>query len=672
VNTKLYIGSEQADFNEVFNAVFSNGDFRDIRLGSNNKSYTLTLPLTKTNKRLLKFANDPSVRTEVSDNAILMYGEMVLIKGRLVVLSITDTAKVLISGDDWINKLGAAKTRSLEKDNLQDLDMSAYNYTLTDANITGSWSAANAFYRYPMIYFGECMGGSGTPRYLTNYDFIPMFRLLEILTEMFKPFTISSTFLNSAYFKSKYVICKEKRYPDSFITGKDLTIKQNAGDNNVQRTTIVAGDNVNVSYDQTPLQMTTETADEASAWTTNQYVVPESGIYKFTGTVKGYNILESGLINVTGSSFDMALKKNATTLLSDSQAWADNTLHAYISNFDTGYITLVKGDVITLSVQTSVQANNPTAINLWFDQGTMTVDTQITLDWSKYNQMPGLNDTVVVKDWLPDMTQIDFLKGIKDAFNLRFFVDKSNQVVYIEPVPDFYSSTVVDLTPYQSFEKDPAIETVSQNYASKIYLQWKQTEDGAVKEFLTANDIPFRKEINNSSVYNKQGWEAFENLVFGYAPTLRALGYYLPAWDLPALWGSKIDDILDRPPYRNVLSSYVLLDWVGLTANPEGSWSYSGAAQANYPKVTQLDMADLYNSYFIKSFHWIDKGKIVTIECKLPLTILNQFNQVVNSSVNEGFRPTYKFKIEDKYYYGIINQVTTNGELSEVEILLKQ
>jgi len=676
MNTKLLIGYEQADYNDNFNVVFSIGDFRDIRLGSNNKSYTLNLPLTKTNKRLLKFATDPAVKTEVTETAILMYGEQIIIKGRVVVMSIDTTAKVIITSDDWINKLGPAKTRSLEKDYMKDLDMSAYNYTITDANITGSWTAANAFYRYPMIYFGECMGGSGTPRYLTNYDFIPMFRLLEILTELFKPYTISSTFLNTTYFKSKYVLATEKRYSDSFISGKDLSIRQNLTNSNIQRTTVLAGNSANTSYDQTPLIMTSETTDEANAWTTDEYVVPEDGIYRFIGRVTGYLITEAPTLTVTGSSFDMTLLKNGvTTLASDSQSWADTSLNAYQSNYDTGYLTLVKGDIITLSVQTSVQATNSTGINLWFDQGTAATgasDTYITLDWSKYNQMLGINDTVVVAEWLPNVTQMTFIKGVKDAFNLRFFVDRAKQIIYIEPADTFFGATVVDLTPYQDYSKDPVIENISKNYSKKCILRWKQDSDRAIDEYRTANDIPFTKEITNSSIYCNPGEEYFDNSCFGYAPTLKALGYYMEDWDLPSLWGAKVDETLERPLYRNPLSINPLLDWVGMTANISGSWSYSGAAQVNYPKVTQLDMTDLYSSYFIKSFHWIDKGKIVTIQCRLPQTILMQFMMVLNTAADEGHRPTYRFKIEDKYYYGIINSVTTNGELSECELLLKQ
>lgn len=674
MNTKLYIGSEQADFGDNFNATYSVGDFRDIRLGSNNKSYTLTLPLTKTNKRLLKFSNDPAVRTEVTDQALLMYGEMVIIKGRVIVLSFASTAKILISADDWFNQLGAAKTRSLEKDSMRDLDLSTYNYTISDANITGSWTAANAFYRYPMIYFGECMGGSGTPRYLTNYDFIPMFRLLEILTEMLKPYTITSTFLNTAYFKSKYVLATEKRYPDSFISGKDLTVRQNNTDSNLQRTTVLASAWDNTSYDQTPLVMTTETADGAAAWTTSQYVIPETGIYMLVGRVTGYLVAQGGL-TITDSFFDMALKRGATTIASDSQSWADASLNAYQSNFDTGYITCQAGEVFTLSVQTRVYSNNSTGVSLYFDQGTAAIgasDTYITLDWGKYNQMPGLNDPVVVAEWMPDISQMAFLRGIKEAFNLRFFVDRNRQVVYIEPADTFFSSTVVDLTPYQSFEKDPVIENVSQNYTKQCIFRWKQTDDEAVKEYRTAKDVPFTKEVNNSSAYNIPGYEYYDNSVFAYAPTLKALGYYLLDWDLPTLWGLRIDEVFERPPYRNPNLPSVLLDWVGLTANPAGSWDYVGAAQATYPKVTQLDMSALYDAYFMKSFHWIDKGKIVTIEARLPQTILTQFQTVVNTASSEGFRPTYRFKIEDKYYYGVINQVTTNGYMSEIEILIKQ
>ena len=675
MNTKLFIGYEQADFFDNFNVIYSIGDIRNFTIGGNNKSYTLNLPLTTKNKSLIHFSNDPSVKTEITEMGLLMYGDMVVLRGKVNILSITDSISLMISADDWINKLGAVGTRSLEKDSMRDLDLSAYDYTISYANIEASWVTANSFYIYPMIYYGEQMNnGAFTPSF-NNYDFLPAFRLLELMTEILKPYTIVSTFLNSTYFKSKYMLATELRYTENFISGKNLLVYQNWTDNNYQRVTIPAGSGNNGSYDQSPLKMTTESDDQANAWTVNQYVVPEDGIYRFKGRITGYCVIQDAAVTITNSAIDVLIKINGVTRSTDSQNWGDGSLDGYQSNFDLGYLTLAKGDIITIHVNTTAQGTNSNYADAkYFDHGTMLGGAAITyleLDWSIYNLMPGLNDTVYVSKWLPDIKQIDFLKGIKEAFNLVFFVDNYNRNIYIEPKDQFNSNTVMDLTPYMSYENDPRIDLISQNYYKKTILQWKDSSgDKAMEGFILSNPVPFTKEINIASSYAQPGKEDIYNSVFGCAPSLRALGYYLPDWDLPSLWGSQIDSILKRPLYRNYNLPNVLLDWKGLTANPSGTWLFDGVYRTTYPKVVQLNYNDLVNSYFIKTLHRIDGGKIATIETYLPMTLLSQFSRVVNVATDEGFRPIYMFTWEGNDYYGIINKVTTNGDKSEIELIL--
>ena len=95
-NTKLYIGSELADFNEAFNVMFSIGDIRNVGFGNNNKTYTLNLPLTKTNKRLLSYISQPDVRSEVDKTGRLYLGELLAIQGKITIQNHNDYSALVI------------------------------------------------------------------------------------------------------------------------------------------------------------------------------------------------------------------------------------------------------------------------------------------------------------------------------------------------------------------------------------------------------------------------------------------------------------------------------------------------------------------------------------------------------------------------------------------------
>jgi len=133
MNVELYIGTEQLDFNEPINVVFSVGDIRDLSLGNLNKSYTLNIPLTKTNKTILKHSETPGSTDEITNIARLYVNKMLIIIGVINILSISDDyAKIIINADDWID--------NIMNTDLQDIDFSAEDHELTKANIVASWS----------------------------------------------------------------------------------------------------------------------------------------------------------------------------------------------------------------------------------------------------------------------------------------------------------------------------------------------------------------------------------------------------------------------------------------------------------------------------------------------------------------------------------------------------
>jgi len=158
MSIKLFIGTEQTDFDEKFNVVYSIADIRNQQLGNNNKTYPLTLPLTKTNKRLVKFIQQIDVKSEVSAVGRLYLNEILIISGTVTITNLDDyKVSLTITSDDWIEVL---KDRRLTA-----LDLSASDHALTHASVEDSWTASYPVYRYPMIDFGPLASGETGEKY---------------------------------------------------------------------------------------------------------------------------------------------------------------------------------------------------------------------------------------------------------------------------------------------------------------------------------------------------------------------------------------------------------------------------------------------------------------------------------------------------------------------------
>lgn len=65
--TEIYIGTEQADCSEDVAVLFSGGDIRDMSSGRVSSSFTIGLPLTDKNRRLLHYNDDLHSFEEVTE-----------------------------------------------------------------------------------------------------------------------------------------------------------------------------------------------------------------------------------------------------------------------------------------------------------------------------------------------------------------------------------------------------------------------------------------------------------------------------------------------------------------------------------------------------------------------------------------------------------------------------
>lgn len=659
--SKLYIGSELTDFNEAFNVVFAIGDIRDLSAGSNNKTYTLSLPLTKTNKRLLKFISQPDVKSEPSAIGRLYIGEQLIIQGSILITKPSSngntTANIIISQDDWIDSLANKKMT----------DLSFSGHALTHDIVYNSWLDPYSAYRYPMIDFGALVSGetSSTAKWSPN-DFIPMIRIVDLINKILSPYTIISSWLATSFIKDLYILAKETIVSDSFITGKGLNKQVQTTSDNQFSDTINTGVTKDFILADANIDLNTGT-DEGSDYdgTYNWYVVPETGTYNFIFIACPVTVIPVG-VTINGQQHIIAIKRtrgaSTITLVTQSTLFISTDIFGITYTIKTGYVHFEAGDKVFATRYMIQNLTNSGAIK------TITMNysvvTALSLIWTNANKYSGIGSDVNLAEMLPDMTQVDFLSAIRNIFNLRFWLDKSKQNLYIEPWDQFLSSTVIDLTEFIDFDS-PDTELISPNYSKTTTLKWKDdTSDVAYTEYLKSAAGPGQKDITLTSLFAKPGIDTskehpFSSLITGFNQTIAQ--YTTP---VPRIW-----NVVPEYPYiifdRKTGFNTRIVHWDGLTAG--FTWYYEGDTKTQYPKISGLDWSTIYSSYWQKLFHYIDKGKLFTVRMKVKPMFLTQFFTVINSATSEGFRPTYR--INNDYYF--LQQITTDGSIAECELIIK-
>ena len=671
MNIELYIGTEQLEFNEPINVVFSIGDIRDLTLGNLNKSYTLNVPLTKTNRTILKHSETPGITDEITNKGRLYVNNMLIIAGTVIVLSVSqDYIKVIISADDWME--------TMKNTNLRDIDFSDEDHELTKTNIVASWSAAKAFYRYPMINFGQLVtpATGSQPHDWTVQDFVPIFRVIDIMEYIFSPWTIVSDWAATTYAKKLYILATEQIADNDFITYKGLEV--HPSDSTVNRAGVsidlLATEDIQLAKD--PVVLDDETTDEGTDFNNATYIytVPEDGTYRFIFTWTSEGAGSGAFFTVNSSDYDVNIEVNGSSVAqkTDTDAGGDDALNVTDETLDTGYIHLEEGDEVTVTVEINANVTNdtgpdPDTFNIY-----LTADTMIEAIWSQWNRYPGKGKTITASDYMPDILAIDFIKAVKHLANLRFFADYQNQNIYIEPAQTFFAiDGETDLSELQDNE-DYTLEPVSKNYNKYVILGLIEDEkDKAYMEYKESQGITDQKTITLTSEYAEDGEQEMINSLFAHSGT----GFFqeILAYGLSVLkiYGNQeyISDEQPYPEYRATGWEPRLVTWEGLTAGI--SFDIDDTTYNTYPKILAADFDDLYSNYWITSIHRIDKNMILTIRIKLPKGTMNQLRTVINDSSQEGFRTRYKLFIRNQYIYGYLNKVTTDGDISECEFILK-
>jgi len=685
-NTRLYIGTELLDFNSTINVKRQLNDYRDLSVGSSNKSYTLEIPLTRTNMRVLEQVQDVRSRQEVEDEARLVVNGTEVIKGKFRILQVNAKAvKGIIEADDWVDEIAANA--------LDELDWSGDTHTFNATNIVNSWSAAaGALYRYPMINLGQITSenwGPNAPFY--PYDFpVPAWNVEDIVTKLLAAsgYTLAASgFFAGTFGRSLYLLSRPAAAREDYITGKGMHAYANLNNDNYDSDVVATGDPISLQVNQV-LVMDAEVEDEGSDYSTatHRYTAPEDGTYRLQTKIEVWSDANRNpaKYTVSGNTIAWSIRKNGTALESHSDSGTSLFDSGNEFTLDTGYVYLEAGDYIDVHVNITVNGSNnspnPENIQLYIVSSTSD-DSYLKTVWDYHCRWPGVGQTMSPADWLPALNGLDFLKGLKQAFNLRFWVDRMNRTVYVETSDDFYGTTVVDWSEKVDYGAGYEMEVIASNYKNVQRFKWRpDTGDKAYTNYVNENGVPFTKELTLASEYVRQGVEERENDVF--APTVRGKHYQIGHYGalVPQIHGSG-DYVSTARPYPADFATQWeprLLEWKGLVSLGTGNfWWYGDFEDSSYtnyttfPSVETPDMSDVFDDYLLKDWRRIEKNKILTCTLWLTPAEIMKFMTVVGTAANEGFRATYKIAIEGVPMYWVCSRITTDGDRVKCEFIQK-
>ena len=692
--TQLYIGLDLLDFNAEINVKRQVNDYRDPAIGSSVKSYTLEIPLTTNNRKILGFVDDVRSRVEVSEVARLVVNGMEVIRGKFRIFSADRvTVRAIIEGSDWITDISGTS--------IKDLSWAGGDaHTFTAANISGSWvSAAGAFYRYPLINFSELFSGDygsgGSDIY--PWDFYPTWNVQDIVTKLFLDagYTLDTNgFFHTAAGQAAYILSKPTPAPDEFITGKEMEAYVNdSNDNKATSAGIAAFGYGCVGITSSVMVIDGETIDEGSDFSTvtHRYTVPEDGTYRFQAGIRVDSLINDSIANYTvqDNYLDWEIRKNGTTTIKDYVVETHSAPHIFDSNpyftLDSGYIHLEAGDYIEVYL-TNVTAcgvnTNPVTAYPTIEIMAGATASFLNLVWSEQNLWPGLGKTISPADYLPDIDGVAFLKGLKEAFNLRFFADRNNKTIYIETSNDFYGSTIIDWTDKIDYSQGIKVEVISANYRQNQLLKWNpDTGDKAYTNEVSANGVPLKYDLVIDSEYVKAGNEERINPTFSPKPLgIMAQIIYWGTGLVPRIFGGDefVSGSRAYPATRPNQWNPRIFVWNGMIALGSGNWDWltdiDDVTPTNYTTFPQMEtpgMDVLYLAYMLKDWNRIEKNKIVTVTLVLSPVEIMKFMTVVGTAANEGFRATYKLNIEGVDMLFICSKIITDGDRVQAEFIQK-
>lgn len=478
MKTEIYIENYLLDQSNDLSSLltFMLDDIKDFSTRTTTFSKTIILPGTANNNKLLGNifqigqANpyDPilpnvgyNFNAAKSASCIIFQDNIQTFKGILRLLEIDidrgrNEYQVAVFGD--VAFLNAKLGSSL----LEELDFSAYDHNLTDANIVASWdNAPGSGYYYPLMDYGTY----STDKHNWDYHtFRPALYAKEYIDKIFAAagFRYSSDLFDTDRFKGIVI-----PYSEKILTTNTSDLLSAGTSTNVTVIDYSFSASASLPFDTVATSIFTPDASPATAFTYNG-ADPINTVMHIS---IDYNW------KCTNNFTTISLRKNSSTIATKVAGNTGGTLVTsghWLLDLD---ISLVTGDVLTFEVAVSDSS--------FGHQYTFVFKTTSLVTITSSSDIPvpiNLGDAVVINDAIPkNIKQIDFLVSIVKLFNIYVTEDRFDKnLLYFTPYIDFYGTDNSNSTDWTyKLDREKVIKIVPMSeVTSKVYnFKYKSDTD---------------------------------------------------------------------------------------------------------------------------------------------------------------------------------------------------
>lgn len=452
MRAKLYIDNTEADLGKLtFTIDLIAKEVEKLKTTKANKTTTINLPATATNKKLFDFLEDTNIDKQLTlrdgrleIGALRFIGkikEYESIKNRD---NITYRIQLISSSGDW--------AKLIEGKKLNDLDFSGDDHTYNKATMdtsetydTESDVNIRRNYVYPVINYGETIDGDAL-RLVERYPAISIYaiiykifqeqgyrisgELMTLILKMHLPYTQSS---------KKDNLTDEQLEDDLYnvMTQGQSRTESIPGDAVNHNLLLFSGNTANNEV----IPLNYEAIDNGTNYntTTFEYTVPYDRTMNFKGRFTIRFNIGLGITNINpaikieikvnptaaGADYAIAEINDTTTVTAVGQTDVRLTL-------ESNYMPVKAGDKVYAKITvTDTIDNDPNAADYSLTYHSGRIENTV-LDWYGYG------DAITISNFLPDTLQTDFLKAIFHFYNVYPFTDPQRKIVYLSPKLDAY------------------------------------------------------------------------------------------------------------------------------------------------------------------------------------------------------------------------------------------
>ena len=708
-NSYLDLGNFDISLNYRFN------DIRDIAKRNGSYSKTIILPSTKNNNLILGGLYDinsdftlfnPNKKTD----AKLLVNSETVIDGFIHLVNIRKLSNVDLQGNSVFYEMviyanSIDLLTELGDKYLSDIpSLDEWNHLYTEKNIENSWVNTEG-YVYPMI---------GTQDVDNNYEskhFYPAFFYHTMLDSIISdagygwrgtlktnpqfineilPYTGNGTpkISEAGVLRKEFNVGVVEETPIIFTEANDSSTndpffwKVGGAEEVVVPFTIVNNDptnqydNVNqiwraeVGGDYTldldlnyKIEWTNTTALDLTVIATTGYVYDVihtiqklvSGVWTAVDTITMSQVVGPALIPASGSTSTQIQVQQSSQILSLD---VYDELRVVLSIYKR------RGFYSNLAVIPQV------------DTTVYYIGTVNTLSNTSLNQSVGINDEVIIANFVPRLKQSDLIKDLIKRYNLVIYQDPDNpKIVVLDSYNDYYleNTEILDWSGKKDYSKEDNIKLLSE-------LQYK-TASFSYTPDTTAGDVNVDYTGVTKETYGELEFTFDNDFVKG---TEEIMSPFSPTPTIKTVFGAYLPSInRDNPKGRPRVLYYGGLR----TLDGFNNWNFNGAYKTVYPyaghfdhpKTPNLDLNfdwcrfyfhndvevltsnNQFNTYWSSYFKQIQTGKLLTAYFKLDETDIRKVKN----------RLSYKIWVKDAYYYinSIIDYNPLSNGVTKVELI---